>query len=409
MLLTTLIAISLKLASASDPTQACNNLGSVDIGQSEPAITRTLASLDQGFIVLPSGIKIQKSCTAQNGRDFISAVNQTFTAGMQCLQRLALAAGTANSGAAQNLAKARANLSSTGPLTIACNEGVYNWSDANAHASLAPGQKSNDGSLQHPFVSINPNITLKKHVQTPQESYSLESYKNLLFHEFIHTLGHPHGRDIEYSNTCADCCLPENNNPKLISAACTVCTGNYSGMQDHQYMIDMVIWARESGYTSKGDDLVTTYLDSNGDARTALKLLTSLSSPASARNRAIADELLARYAPLTNEEQELVAASKAYDDKPYAIDFRLLGKTTASAFIALHVDKDWEKSLQSYESLDVKALLKTQTQTGHRFTQETLKEQIRADLDLIYRHYSDSSNTEGMRRARLMILTISGL
>ncbi|MCK5882372.1 MAG: hypothetical protein KAG61_01685 [Bacteriovoracaceae bacterium] len=208
-------------------------------------LAQSLSDNVNGQFFSKSKILVDIKCAGKYGeKDFVKTIDNSIEQGIRCLNKL----GTSRSrdhGAKIRKYKTRRN----NPLKITCSDESTNWStlQANAFASVAEGdtlKASKNQILKHPYISLDP---------TQNWSLDLQKLKKTFFHEIMHTLGYKHGRDVEYSFACADCCIsPEKGEAVYYSAsksyedrrvkACKICKGDYSGISDRQYIEDMIDW-----------------------------------------------------------------------------------------------------------------------------------------------------------------------
>ena len=218
----------------------------------------TNASEKEGnFYITDFGFKIHDDCVDKWGKsEILETVADGLHTGMQCLIELekkyqqkvkngpAKKEQTNNkranvSGALRN-AVAIQSLLENQPVQLICNETTHNWGlTAVARASLknwdaVSGYEGDE--IKHPFISISPQCSDLK----------TSNVNQVIFHEIFHSIGHLHGKSVEYAYTCSMCCFPYKHSDEAKKLACDICAMNETEASSRQYVEKIVSWSSKS-------------------------------------------------------------------------------------------------------------------------------------------------------------------
>lgn len=212
------------------------------------------ASLSDEYYQTSWGHQIHKSCLENNNKDwFLENTEKAIKGGMACLDRLGKSGGT---GAQKNHISLD-NILQQKNVQVICNENSYDWGSSTlAYATTSSDNKNS--LLKHPGISLNPTTAGNYKRQGKQGD---NEFVRTMFHEQLHNLGYLHGHDIEYPYACEKCCFPESSDSAdKTSIACNVCSGNYSGSTDVNYLRDITSFGISNYNTSHGISTSIKYL-----------------------------------------------------------------------------------------------------------------------------------------------------
>jgi hypothetical protein len=199
-----------------------------------------------------------------------SFVDQTIESGLRCFDKL----NTADS--KENAKKMRA-LRASGSVKLFCGQGLT--ADHGGQADYQSKTIFMSDSRLAGFQSEDPN--------------KARDARALVFHEFIHLLGHEHG-EYEYAYTCEACCFPQSTDTSLVRQnACSLCAGEGKKLSEGQYL----------------DKLMTLSENYRVDSPVALTLRNKLIAEGSAGNLASVKRLYDVIVDSTN-----IPKSLAYGD-----------------------------------------------------------------------------------------------
>ena len=212
------------------------------------------ASLSDEYHQTSWGHQIHKSCLENNNKEwFLKNTEKAIKGGLACLDRLGKGGG---SGAQKNRISLD-NLLQQKNVQVICNESSYDWGSSTlAYATTSSEKKGS--LLKHPGISLNPKTAENYKLQGKQGD---NEFVRTMFHEQLHNLGYLHGHDIEYPYACEKCCFPESSDSsENTNIACNVCSGNYSGPTDINYLRDITNFGSRNYDTSHGISTSIKYL-----------------------------------------------------------------------------------------------------------------------------------------------------
>lgn len=299
--------------------------------------------------------RVHRSCQQNFLPSYESVVADSMTRGVACLERLKNSATPAPAGAVQHLNRLAQQLRSRGPISIICNETDNESSWVNGMARASTSHDENVGSLTAPFISINPVYRYSSPGQDPSKTMTQEVMSQTIFHEAIHTLGHPHSNGPEYAYACGDCCFPEAGTPDYsLNAACKVCQTSYSSTLDPAYTQDMVGWGMFSNHPrirNLAMENIRQSLDAGGDQRLNLVQLIRMGGPNELFNNLMAEELSTRFAPLNNFEQGYVNMVVNFKDYPDNAPILERARTLVSFYRTFHFERNPAGALELLRNL----------------------------------------------------------
>ncbi len=372
-------------------------------------VTTIHKSLDQQYYITDMGHKIHPSCLERWGTDnFPALLNSTMSKGFLCLSKLA-DQNEKNSpelpnGAARNVVALNHILQTSG-VTIICNESSYNWTKVSAHASTSPNDIVKESGIEHPFISINqsyPKLSLKP---TPEENSKI---MGTLFHEQLHNLGFLHGEDIEYAYTCETCCIDNNEDIKT-QDACKICSGQYTGATDKNYITDLIAWGNSSDQSQKSAKSIIKFQKEFPQDRFGLFAYAaaagSINSPVGFEMGKI---LKQTFSPLTSQEEKFIKESEKYSEKASFKKTSEYSKVVAESHIAFYYQQDANKALDLLETnlkefKNILALIKI-AQHDDSYIYSNIKIKVHELLvDIWMQGYPANSDKPENRRAQTLL------
>lgn len=299
-----------------------------------------LKSLPDGSRRLKEGFIVDNKCLRKNGVKFLENLNIVYSEGLSCLKELA----KSGTGASMNLSQIQSNLAVKG-IQIYCSKDNYDWDNGeyktNAYALTSSAQ--NEPHLKFPGLALNPDIE--------GTFYNAENKKKLastIFHEIFHTNGHRHGIDIEYPETCADCCIGgDEDDVSTKDVSCRICQGNYKGVEDLNYLKDVIQYSRYKIVTREGvgrllSKLIAENPDSK-DIKTAIAYYFSgVFNPAA---NYYAKKLMKDVG--MSQEQKDMLREGSFLEADGAQKFNPLATAIGDTFYALYVESNPEKIIDN--------------------------------------------------------------
>ncbi len=378
-------------------------------------VGESVASSKDGYILTEMGYKVHQSCMDRWGKTgFPDLLKNGMNKGMQCLANLAKKNDSAHAtpnGAKINLANLN-NLLKTKGVTIICNETEgMNWKGVAGHASTGPSSDVlNDGTVKHPYLSLNPNDPKVKMKPTTDETQEMMA---TIFHEQLHNLGFRHGSGIEFPYMCETCCIAKVDE-KQKNAACKICAGAYLGAGDKKYVNDMIKVMREGADSQNlAFKAALTFAHEKPNDREGILAIADVTSGSLSPVGLQMSELIKKhYTNLTAEEKKHLETAELhlnYGSKdlkdPAVVDS---AKFIAQNYISYYSDHDTKGTLDTIEKNKAKylAILKgeldaTKTKDTKMYYYQNMKAQYATLLsDIWSNNYGKPDGTKAFNLLR---------
>ncbi len=281
---------------------------------------------------IPSG-NLHQSCYKHFGNEASLVIREGIDKGMSCLDKLK------GVGARKN-AKLLRKLFKSGKLTYQCNEEKFSWGHLEARASHSSEANVSAYGLKHPFISIRPDFKITSHAEL----------EKVLFHEYFHNLGFSHNASVEYAYACEECCFTERPEHH----ACMICSKDYTGISDPNYIRDFWEWvdvSKTPKEISKGFTIRAALYHTHQKAPLWYYLLED-KFQGNLVTKFFSADLLGNK--LSNDP---LVIERALMRVPKKLEFLVpLSQEAAKARYSLLVDKNLDEASRIYHDLDLKPL-----------------------------------------------------
>jgi hypothetical protein len=365
-------------------------------------------SLNGGFSEMNSGYKIHQSCLAKWGGDmFPKLLTTSMNKGFQCLAKLAKNNAKSNPGlpnGAYNNLKGLDFILKTKGISIVCNEKKYDWSKTAAHASTGPNDVIEESGVKHPFISINETEPKTKLKPTKDEVSELAM---TLFHEQLHNLGIRHGESIEFPYTCETCCIKEPDG-KVTADACKICGGAYSGINDKNYLKDLMAWGKSSYQGDRSAAAIIKFQKEFPHDRFGLFAYANASSGIfSPVGIELGKILKQKFKVRTSEEERFLKNSEEYqnvDSVKAAAPYSIL---VAQSHLNLYYDENPKKTLDQLEANKGKIInllsLAKNTKNDDKYIYKNISQELKDLLfDIWMKNYPKVDGPDNNRAYKIL-------
>jgi hypothetical protein len=292
-----------------------------------------LACAHKGHYRNLSSGRLHESCYQQFGNEAALVIREGIERGMLCLERLK------GVGARKNTRLLK-KLFASGTLTYQCNEKKFPWGHLQARASHSKDANVEAYSLKHPFISIRPGFQIS----------SREELEKVLFHEYFHNVGFSHNASVEYAYACEECCFSERPEHH----ACMICSKDYAGISDPNYIRDFWEWvdlSKTPMEISKGFTIRSALYHADDKAPLWYYLLRD-KFQGNLVTKFFSEELITKKLstdPLVMERSLMKIPKK--------LEFLIpLSREAAKARFSLLMNKDLDEASRIYHDLDIKPL-----------------------------------------------------
>jgi hypothetical protein len=302
--------------------------------------------------------RVHQSCLEDWGQDLQKTLVLAQKQGMSCLENLAKDSPL-SSGVNQNLIKLKRFFDGarmpTRPISIVCDQEDFKWGIPELnfkglmHPSTEPLQSLTPFGPIHPFISIRPKAL------GGIDHLNVKDIGKSIFHDHFHHIGHVHGEDFEYAESCADCCFDSNPalHPEVKKVSCRLCRGEYTSLTDEQHIFDYEYYAHQKklspAYTLP---LFTTIVKKDNKLLHFFFLSAHLNKQSQDPiGHAMAKELapfITQQNPQEKKDLELLY-SGLKNPKPQLAAFERRAQLSAQIYIALFRDKNRIKAFTLLE------------------------------------------------------------